>query len=196
MYRTIERLARLGLLASLFALAFGARPGAAQAQEASLYERLGGLNAITAVIDDFVANVAADNRINRFFANTDIPRLKRLLVEQVCEATGGPCTYTGRTMKDSHRGMGLSDADFNALVEDLVVALDKHNVGAREKNELLSALGMMRGDIVEVPGPGMPRTGGEGAGNDLLKSLWLSLLAGSGLVVSGWLIRRKHRSLG
>ena len=70
-------------------------------QQKSLYDRLGGLGAITAVVDDFVGNVAADNRINKFFAKTDIPRLKRLLVEQICAGTGGPCTYTGRDMRSS-----------------------------------------------------------------------------------------------
>jgi hemoglobin len=170
-------------------MTLGSRPAAAQ--EASLYDRLGGLKAITAVIDDFVANVAADNRINQFFAHTDIPNLKRLLVEQVCEATGGPCKYTGRTMKEAHEGMGISDAQFDALVEDLVKALDQHNVGAKEKNELLSALGMMRTDIVENPTAGMPKTG---AGSDLFNSLWLISLATIVLVASGWLMRRRYQN--
>ena len=118
------------------------------AMEKSLYERLGGKPAITAVVDDFVANVAADARINGRFANANIPRLKTLLVEQVCEATGGPCTYTGRDMTSTHRGMKITDAEFNALVEDLVKSLDTFKVGAREKNELLGALGGMKAQIV------------------------------------------------
>ena len=72
------------------------------AQEKSLYERLGGKAAITAVVDDFVGRVAADNRINSFFATTDIPRFKMNLVNQICEASGGPCKYTGRDMKTTH----------------------------------------------------------------------------------------------
>lgn len=117
-------------------------------QQKSLYDRLGGKDAIVAVVDDFVGNVAADNRINRYFAKTDIPRLKRNLVDQICAATGGPCTYTGRDMKTAHAGMGVTNADFDALVGDLVKSLDKFKVGAQEKNELLSALGGMKGDIV------------------------------------------------
>jgi hemoglobin len=117
--------------------------------ETSLYQRLGGLEAITAVVDDFVANVADDSRINGRFANTDIPRLKRLLVEQICNGTGGPCTYTGRDMKTTHAGMGITDAEFDALVEDLVQSLDKHKVPAAEKQELLGILGPMKADIVE-----------------------------------------------
>ena len=118
------------------------------AADKSLYDRLGGKPAITAVVDDFVANVAADNRINGFFANTDIPRLKRLLVEQICAGSGGPCTYSGRDMKTTHTGMGVQDPHFSALVEDLVKSLDKFKVPAREKNELLGVLGPMKTDIV------------------------------------------------
>lgn len=114
----------------------------------SLYDRLGGKPAIQAVVDDFIGNVAADNRINGFFAKTNIPRLNMMLVNQICEATGGPCKYEGRSMKAAHTGMGLSDADFNALVEDLVKSLNKFNVPEREKKELLTALAAMRGDIV------------------------------------------------
>ena len=120
----------------------------------SLYSRLGGKKAITAVVDEFVNIVAADTRINKFFADTagDPKRLaafKGKLIDQVCQASGGPCKYKGKDMKTAHAGMGVSEADFNALVEDLVKALDKFNVGETEKNELLGALGPMKGDIVE-----------------------------------------------
>ena len=116
----------------------------------SLYDRLGGKEAITVVIDDFVANVAADKRINARFAKTDIPHLKQMLVDQVCQATGGPCTYTGKSMLDAHKGMKITEAEFTALVEDLTMSLDKHSVPAAEKTELLTALGGMKGDIVGV----------------------------------------------
>ena len=119
------------------------------AQEKSLYERLGGKEAITAVVDDFVGRVAADNRINSFFATTDIPRLTMNLVNQICEVSGGPCKYTGRDMKTTHHGMGITNAQFDALVGDLVATLDKFKVPEKEKNELLSVLGPMRKDIVE-----------------------------------------------
>ena len=100
----------------------------------SLYDRLGGKPAITAVVDDFVGRVAADSRINGKFASTDIPRLKMLLVEQICQASGGPCTYTGRSMKATHAGMGVSSSDFDALVGDLVATLKQvQGPGAREK---------------------------------------------------------------
>jgi hemoglobin len=117
-------------------------------QQKSLYDRLGGKDAIVAVVDDFVGNVAADNRINRYFARTDIPRLKRNLVDQICSATGGPCTYTGRDMKTAHAGMGVTNADFDALVGDLVKSLDKFKVPDKEKGELLGILGPLRPSIV------------------------------------------------
>jgi hemoglobin len=116
--------------------------------EKSLYDRLGGKPVITAVVDDFIGNVAGDTRINQRFATADIPRLKTMLVNQICEASGGPCKYTGASMKDAHRGMKITDAEFNALVEDLVKSLDKFKVPAQEKGELLAALGSMKSDIV------------------------------------------------
>ena len=119
----------------------------------SLYDRLGGKTAIVAVVDEFVGRVAADKRINAFFAATaaDAKRLasfKGKLVDQICEASGGPCKYTGKSMKAAHAGMGVKGADFDALVEDLVGALDKFKVAAADKNTLLGVLGPMKSDIV------------------------------------------------
>jgi hemoglobin len=136
------------MLSAILLLGACQNMGMAPMQQKSLYDRLGGQPAITAVVDDFVGNVAADARINRFFARTDIPRLKRLLVEQICAGTGGPCTYTGRDMKTTHAGMGITDAQFNALVEDLVKTLDKFKVPEKEKGELLGILGPMKPSIV------------------------------------------------
>jgi hemoglobin len=120
--------------------------------EKPLFDRLGGKDAITAVVDDFVANVVADDRINKYFAKADPAKLKEHLVNQICEASGGPCKYEGKDMKAAHAGMGITDEDFNALVEDLKKALDKHNVGAEEQEALLGALAPMKGDIVEEGG--------------------------------------------
>ncbi|HEX7272107.1 MAG TPA: group 1 truncated hemoglobin [Casimicrobiaceae bacterium] len=132
----------------LAALLLAACQDMGMAPQKSLYDRLGGKEAITAVVDDFVANVAADKRINGFFAKADIPRLKRNLVDQICQATGGPCTYTGKDMKTAHKGMGITDTDFNALVEDLKKSLDKFKVPAKEQGELLGALGSLKPQIV------------------------------------------------
>jgi hemoglobin len=119
----------------------------------SLYERLGGLEAITSVVDSFVARCADDNRINSKFERTDVTRLKKMLVDQVCEATGGPCSYTGRDMRQTHDGMAVTAGEFDALVEDLVLTLGEFDVPRAEQTELLGLLAPMRGDIVEVESP-------------------------------------------
>lgn len=124
------------------------QPEAAEAPK-SLYDRLGGEAAIKAVVDEFVAIVGADARINKWFANADLERLKGHLVNQIGQASGGPQVYTGRDMKTAHAGMGIDGPAFDALVEDLVKALDKFSVPEQEKSELLAVLGPMRGDIVE-----------------------------------------------
>lgn len=136
-------------LAALFVLAAGCAGREGSMTGTSLYDRLGGKPAIAAVVDDFIANVAADARINARFQGADIPRLKTLLVDQICEASGGPCTYRGKSMLDAHRGMRITEAEFNALVEDLVKSLDRFKVPAREKQELLTALGGMKSQIVD-----------------------------------------------
>ncbi|HJR09277.1 MAG TPA: group 1 truncated hemoglobin [Pyrinomonadaceae bacterium] len=144
----------LAALCLLMTMAVGAQAQGSIASSAqkSLYERLGGIDAIKAVIGEFAARVLADERINKKFAKTDAPRLTLHLVEQVCAATGGPCVYTGLSMKASHKNMKVTEGEFGALVEDLVGALDKFNVPAAEKNELLGILGPLKSAIVEVPG--------------------------------------------
>ncbi len=134
----------------------------------SLYERLGGNTAISAVIDQFITNVAGDTRINAFFADAaaDPARLTRLrnnLINQVGMATGGMEKYSGLDMKTAHKGMGIEDTHFTALVEDLSMALDKFSVPATEKTELLTALGAMKADIVEGPTTVYARLGGNAA---------------------------------
>ncbi len=119
-----------------------------------LYDRLGRKKAITAVVDEFVGRVAGDKRINAYFGPTasDPVRLKKFkgnLVDQICQASGGPCKYKGKDMKAAHMGMGVSGSDFDALVEDLVGALDRFKVGQHEKDQLLGALGPMKAEIVE-----------------------------------------------
>jgi hemoglobin len=145
---------RITLMGWILAGALGAAPLLAQqAAQKSLYDRLGGKTAITAVVDEFVGRVAADKRINAFFAETakDPGRLmafKNKLVDQICEASGGPCKYAGKDMKAAHAGMGVTEKDFNALVDDLTGALDKFKVASADKQGLLGVLGPMKKDIV------------------------------------------------
>lgn len=138
------------LALALFLVGAFAVSASAQEMKKSLYDRLGGQAAISAVIDDFVGRVAADTRINGKFAKSNIERVKFHLKEQVCAVTGGPCKYTGLSMKASHMNMGVTNGEFNALVEDLVATLDKFNVPAAEKGEILTALGGLKSQIVEV----------------------------------------------
>lgn len=142
----------LALALVLVASAFAGQASAQEAPKKSLYERLGGADAISAVIDDFVGRVAADTRINGKFAKSNIDRVKFHLKEQVCAATGGPCQYTGLSMKQSHKNMKVTEGEFNALVEDLIATLNKFNVPEAEKNELLAALAPLKEQIVEVKG--------------------------------------------
>ena len=123
--------------------------GSAFAQTKSLYERLGGQPAIEAVVKDFAGNVLADAKVNKKFAKSNAPRLVKNLTDFVCSATGGPCKYDGLSMKESHKNMAVTTGEFNALVADLVKTLDKFKVPAKERGELLAALGPLAGDIVE-----------------------------------------------
>ncbi|HET8761375.1 MAG TPA: group 1 truncated hemoglobin [Nitrospiria bacterium] len=118
--------------------------------EASLYDRLGGKPAITAVVGDFLQKVGSDGRIQHQPAPERVPMLTANLVDLVCQAAGGPCEYRGRPMKAAHAGMGITEGEFEAVVDDLVQTLDRYKVPEREKNELLAMLAPMRGDIVEA----------------------------------------------
>jgi hemoglobin len=117
----------------------------------SLYRRLGGREGIATVVGDFTATMAADARVNERFKGMKPPEVERFksnLADQICEAAGGPCSYLGKDMKTAHAGMKITEAEWNATVENLVKALDKNNVPAQTKQELLGKLGPMKGDIV------------------------------------------------
>ena len=126
-------------------------PGGAEAMPAPpkpLFERLGGMPGIEGVVDELLKNVMADARINARFKNADQPSLRQKLIDQVCQASGGPCTYTGKDMASAHQGMNIKDEEFTALVEDLVKALDSKGVPQKEKDDLLGILGPLKKDIV------------------------------------------------
>ena len=116
---------------------------------APLYERLGGKEAIFAVVERMTEYVARDERINGFFVGADLERVNAMLTEQICEASGGPCTYTGGDMISVHTGMNITETQFNALVEDLIRSLNDFRVPEREQKELLQLLGSMQEEIVD-----------------------------------------------
>ena len=140
------RIMGIGLLSALVIAGCASMQG-----EKKLYDRLGGLPTIRLLVDDFVGRVGSDTRINRFFKDSNVALVKERFTHLFCELSGGPCTYLGADMKNSHSGMGLTNADFDAVIEDMNAALDKFKVSGREKEEFLALLRPMRKDIVEKP---------------------------------------------
>jgi hemoglobin len=112
-------------------------------------EDFGGVPGLTALMEDFDINLMADDRTRPFFENVDRKRVKVKLVEQFCALLGGECVYRGANMKGVHRGLGITREDFNALIEALQDAMDKHGVTFRAQNKLLALLAPMHRDIVE-----------------------------------------------
>ena len=117
-------------------------------KKSSLFEELGGQQGIEQVADRFVRILIADERTEQAFADTDLDRFYEKVVEQFCELTGGPCVYSGDSMKDVHKGMNISEADFNAVVEILQKAMDQNSVSLSAQNRLLALLAPMRSDML------------------------------------------------
>jgi hemoglobin len=122
-------------------------------QTKSLYDRLGGLDAITAVTESWVARVGGDDRANGKFVRTDIDRLMKEVIDQLCEATGGPCSYTGRTMQETHDGMAVTAGEFDVVMQHLDATLDELGIPEPDQGELIALIMPMRDDIVEVESP-------------------------------------------
>jgi hemoglobin len=143
-----------GLMALVLAAALlGAGPSiSAQGTGDSLYKRLGGYDAIAAVTDDFIGRLATDKKLGKFFvglSDNSKARVAQLVKDQLCAATGGPCAYIGRDMKTSHRGMGITEEEWNIAVKHLVDTLNKFKVGQKEQQDLAAALTTLKPDIVE-----------------------------------------------
>jgi hemoglobin len=138
------------LAVSLFIFVCSAVSFAAEAQ--SLYKRLGGYDAIAAVTDSFIGKLASDTRLKTFFvghSQDSLTKIRQHIVDQLCNATGGPCKYTGRDMKTAHTGLGITQADWDLAVKYLVATLDEFKVPAKEKDELLAIASSLKKDIVE-----------------------------------------------
>ena len=126
--------------------------GASAQEKKTLYARLGGYDAIAAVVDDFIMRLATDKRFEKFFtgfSNDSKKKLRQHILDQFCVAAGGPCVYMGRDMKTTHGGLGITEADWDAAAKHLVAALDKYKVPEAEKNELLAFVVSQKKDIVE-----------------------------------------------
>lgn len=126
-----------------------ANAGAEPLAEGAVFEAFGGVEGVSRIIDDLVDRSVIDPRLEEIFKPTDLVRLRRTLKEQVCFILGGPCAYTGRDMASSHKDLGVTTAEFNALVENLQGAMDAAGVPFRAQNRLLAKLAPMKGDVVE-----------------------------------------------
>ena len=126
-----------------------ANAGAEPLAEGAVFEAFGGVEGVSRIIDDLVDRSVRDPRLEEIFKPTDLVRLRRTLKEQVCFILGGPCAYTGRDMASSHKDLGVTTAEFNALVENLQGAMDDAGVPFRAQNRLLAKLAPMKDDVVE-----------------------------------------------
>ena len=113
-----------------------------------VYERLGYQSGVEKVVDNFLANVAGDDRVNGRFADTDMAKLRGHLIDQVCEATDGPCTYTGKSMREAHTGMGITEAEFAIIAGHFSAAMAQEGVSESDHATVMSVLSAMQGDIV------------------------------------------------
>lgn len=148
--KRFQRIAMFGVILSL--LLTGSAATQAVAQEKSLYERIGGYNALAAVVDDFIGRLLTDKQFEKFFVGQSTDSKKRIrqhIIDQFCAATGGPCIYTGREMKTSHAGLGITNADWDAAAKHLTASLDKFKVPEKEKSEVLAFVTSLKKDIVE-----------------------------------------------
>ena len=152
----IPKRPQLAAFAAILALAFAtvAPIAAADAAPPSLYKRVGGYDAIAAVVDDFLGRLASDQQLGRFFQGTSqdtVKKIRQHLVDQVCAATGGPCYYLGRDMKTTHAGLGITESDWNVMVGHFLATLKKFNVPQMETDELVAIVATTKAAIVEKP---------------------------------------------
>jgi hemoglobin len=123
--------------------------GAAAASQAPLYDRLGGAAGVAAIADTLIDRVSADPKLGRSFKDSKLERIKKLLAEQICDLSGGPCRYSGDSMKEVHAGHHISEAEFFGMVADLREVLKERHVGQGAANELLRLLAPIKRDVVE-----------------------------------------------
>jgi hemoglobin len=131
-----------------------APPAAPPPATPPLFERLGGHDGLTGIVDSFVSNLSADKRVTKFFGATKGPKLdyfKAMMVAKLCEMSGGGCEYTGKSMKDAHSRIGITDADFDAVVQDMGLALEEKQVDKDAQKELMDKLEAMHDDVVGAP---------------------------------------------
>ena len=120
--------------------------------EKTLYDRLGGYDAISAVVNELLSRLMSDSQLERFWNNRGedgLNREKQLLIDYLCSSAGGPLLYTGRDNKTSHKGMGISESDWDKFIGHLNATLDVFQVPQQERSDLLDFIESTRADIVE-----------------------------------------------
>ena len=115
-----------------------------------LFQQLGGLPGIERFVGIFINEIGESKEIRPYFEDTDLDRFREKQIEHICLLSGGPCTYTGDSMVESHRGMGINEADFNALVDTAIRAMNKTGYSVATRNRLLARLAPLRGEVMEV----------------------------------------------
>lgn len=140
-----------GLTAAACVVQADQNPAPADAVLKPAFEQFGGKAGLTALMDDFMIELVADPRTRPFFASADQVHIKQELTDQFCTILGGPCSYTGKTMKQTHVNLVIDRAQFNALVEDLQKAMDKRGIPFRAQNKLLGKLAPMSREIITKP---------------------------------------------
>lgn len=149
------RLAALILATVLSSVAFTAQadenPAPADPTLLPVFEQFGGKAGLDALMEDFMIALVDDPRTRDYFAEVDQKHVKAMLSEQFCVILGGPCTYTGKGMREAHEKLTINAAVFNALVEDLQIAMNKHNIPFRAQNKLLAKLAPMHREVITVP---------------------------------------------
>mgnify|MGYP000882688927 CR=1 FL=1 len=114
----------------------------------NLYVALGGEKAIAVIVENFILEIARDERIIDHFEVSNVQRFRVMMNQHLCLVADGPCEYTGDSMIDTHAGMGVTEGDFNAIVENMMAAMDKAEVPLGPQNRLLARLATFRGEII------------------------------------------------
>ena len=128
-----------------------AEPPQAATKAPSLYTQLGGYDALAAVTDDFITRLATDPELGKFFVglnDASKQRVRQHVIDFLCNATGGPCLYLGQDMKTAHKGLHITEAEWNTSAQHLVATLNKFKVPQPQQTAVMGAISALKGDIV------------------------------------------------
>lgn len=142
-HQRVRKLAGIVLLASVISACAGNT-------SPTLYEQMGGQDTMVKLADQFIMEIAYDDRVFPRFADSNVERFREKMIEHFCMVTDGPCTYTGDSMINVHAGMDINSAEFNAVVENLMAAMNKTGIALSAQNQLLERLAVLRPEIMGI----------------------------------------------